>query len=67
MLAPTQGLGTQYKIRLHWSVRIMSLIHKWTSQHLALMLRSSELNTLGMTNNIYCELLRLKFLQPAHR
>ncbi len=38
-------------------LRIINQIKQWTLKYLPLMLRSTELNTLGMTNTVYRDLL----------
>ncbi len=38
-------------------LRVISETYQWTWKHLPLMLRSTGLNTFGMTNTIYRDLL----------
>ncbi len=45
-----------HKTALSSLLRIISFTYQWTGKQLPLMLRSTELNTFGMTNTIYRDL-----------
>ncbi len=51
------SIGHSYEGQIIMLLRFIRQTYQWTKKHLPLMLRSTELNSLGMTNTIYRDLL----------